>query len=524
MMKKNRIPVFLMIALAAFTTSCSDFLDTVPDNRTEVDDASKITSLLTSAYPNYSAFYLAEMSSDNVMDNGARFDNTQLQQDAYLWQDPTDAQYDSPYAVWEGCYIAIASANQALESIRELGDPSSLSAQKGEALMCRAFAHFMLANIFCMPYNPETADQELGIPYTKEPEKEVIVLHERGTLAQTYSLIEEDIEEGLPLIKDAAYSVPKYHFNKKASHAFAARFFLYYQKWDKVIKHADEVLGANPANIIRHWEEDFGALSQVDDVANQYVSEKKAANLLLNASYSRWYLIAGPYDIYKRYGHGMDIYKDETIRSEGPWNWRGGLVMQQFIISIQQKNPFPKIIEYFEFTDKTNNIGVSHMVSVIFSGDETLLCRAEAYALQQNYAQALEDVNTWIRYNSAFSQDTGSDLTLKDLKSFYQGIRYAPAIITSRNQRSVKKTLNPQGFTVTSGSQEYLIQLILQLRRLTGLQEGLRWYDLKRYGIEFSHNVDNNTPVVLTKDDPRRAIQLPQDVITAGMQPNPRNN
>lgn len=523
-MKKNKIPVFLMTVLVAFVSSCADFLDTVPDSRTEVNDASKITSLLVSAYPSYSPFFMAEMSSDNMMDNGARFDALQLQEEYYLWEDPTGTSADSPYGLWEGCYSAIASANQALESIRELGDPVSLNPQKGEALICRAYSHFLLANIFCMAYNPETADQQLGIPYPTEPEKEVVVLHERGTLAQTYEKIEKDIQEGLPLINDAMYSVPKYHFNRKAANAFAARFYLYYQKWDKVIEYADKVLGTNPATIIRHWEDDFGSLSQVSDVANQYISEKKPANLLINATYSTWPLIVGPYDIYKRYGHGMDIYSEETISSGGPWNWRGGLAMSNFIISLQQKNPFPKLVNYFEYIDKTSGIGYNHMVSVVFSADETLLCRAEAYALQQNYGKALEDINTWIKYNSLFSQNTDPDLTLTQLNSFYKGLRYAPALITSRQQRSVKKTLNPEGFTVASGSQENLIQLVLQLRRLSGLQEGLRWYDLKRYGIEFSHNRDNNTPIVLTKDDPRRAIQLPHDVINAGMQPNPRNN
>ncbi len=86
----------------------------------------------------------------------------------------------------------------------------------------------------------------------------------------------------------------------------------------------------------------------------------------------------------------------------------------------------------------------------------------------------------------------------------------------------MKKRLNPEGFTVEPGTEENLIQLILQLRRLETMQEGLRWFDLKRYGIEFSHNRAGNSPIVLGKEDPRRAIQLPQDVITAGMEPNPR--
>jgi len=54
------------------------------------------------------------------------------------------------------------------------------------------------------------------------------------------------------------------------------------------------------------------------------------------------------------------------------------------------------------------------------------------------------------------------------------------------------------------------------------VHEGLRWLDIKRYGIEISHNRDGETPDVLTKDDLRRAWQLPQDVISAGVPGNPR--
>ena len=54
---------------------------------------------------------------------------------------------------------------------------------------------------------------------------------------------------------------------------------------------------------------------------------------------------------------------------------------------------------------------------------------------------------------------------------------------------------------------------MLHLRRVETVHEGLRWLDIKRYGIEISHNRDGETPDVLTKDDLRRAWQLPQDYL-----------
>ena len=47
---------------------------------------------------------------------------------------------------------------------------------------------------------------------------------QRGTVAEVYQNIAADLEEGLPLIDDNIYSRVKYHFNKKAAYAFAARF------------------------------------------------------------------------------------------------------------------------------------------------------------------------------------------------------------------------------------------------------------------------------------------------------------
>lgn len=192
---------------------------------------------------------------------------------------------------------------------------------------------------------------------------------------------------------------------------------------------------------------------------------------------------------------------------------------------MSNKESVPQNRHLFEYTDKASQIGYRHTVSVPFTVDETILCRAEAYVLssQHNYTKALEDINNWIVYHSNRSADRGSDLTVDDVNNFYDPLPYEPAMVNIATERSLKKKLNPEGFTVNAGTEENLIQLILQLRRLEGLQEGLRWHDLKRYGIEFSHNHAGRSPEVLTKDDQRRAIQLPQDVINAGITANPRN-
>lgn len=47
-MKKNILYILLVASISVFVSSCSDFLDTVPDSRTEIDKGDKITTLLVS--------------------------------------------------------------------------------------------------------------------------------------------------------------------------------------------------------------------------------------------------------------------------------------------------------------------------------------------------------------------------------------------------------------------------------------------------------------------------------------------
>ena len=91
----------------------------------------------------------------------------------------------------------------------------------------------------------------------------------------------------------------------------------------------------------------------------------------------------------------------------------------------------------------------------------------------------------------------------------------------SSTTEKTKKELHPK-FTIENGEQLNFVNCILHLRRIETIHEGLRWFDIKRYGIEVTHNISGSSDDILTVDDPRRAIQIPTDVIGAGLTPNPR--
>lgn len=494
----------LLCAGPALLFSCNDFLDEMPDNRTELDNAQKISQVLISAYAESLPTTMQELMSDNVIDYGKNIDvGEDIFQQSYLIQDVTSVSFDSPSAVWGANYQAVSAANHALEAIEKLGDTEELAPQKGEAYLCRAYAHFTLCNAFCQAYNPQSSKTDLGIPYVTKPETTVFEEYERGTVEETYKRIAADIEAGIPLIDDTKYTQPKYHFTKKAAQAFAAQFYLYYGKYDKAIEYATAVLGENPSAQFRNWNLFTGTTPK--EYTNVYNASDEAANIFIQGFGS----LNGRTVSY-RYIHTQAMLS-ETLRSLGPWlsdSPIGSLPAYDIVFSYSSRSYlFPKMSEYFMYTDVAQGIGHPYIVQVIYSTEKALIDRAEAYVMAgpQYYDLAARDLNYF--YASA---GAATSLSAEEIASFYDeaGSLY-------------KKEIAPR-FTVEAGTQTNLIHACLHARRIVTLHEGTRLQDLKRYGIAYAHYVDGAANIEIKPYDKRLAIQLPATVIAAGLEANPR--
>lgn len=518
-MNTKYVILILIIATSLFHVSCGDYLSTVPDNRTELDSKEKISKLLTSAYAGHLYMFAAETMSDNVDDRGnSGFSSAgRLQEEYYAWKDVSEVGNESPQLVWQNYYGAIAACNEALKAIRALGNPSELDPQRGEALISRAYHHFILVNLFCLNYG-KNSTTDLGLPYMEEPESTVSPEYERGTVASVYEKIEKDILEGLPLIDDNAYTVPKYHFNSRAAYAFAARFYLYYQKYDKVIEYADLVLGANPKTMLRDVKAIAKLTQEYGPIAENYILPDHNANLLLITAYSRMGVIYGNYSTGKKYMHSEYLASTETATSDGPWgNYAPGMFYMPALPYNLGYIACPRLPSLFEYTDPVAQTGYSRTVLPAFETDEVLLCRAEAYIMKTDYINATADLSLWMSQHTS----SGVTLTRELVNSYYSGLDYYQF-----DKPTVKKELHPD-FTIVSPEQENFLHCLLHMRRIETISTGLRWFDIKRFGIViYRRYLDTNYKVTkqdeLKTDDPRRALQLPADVIGAGMTPNPR--
>ncbi len=485
----------------ALVISCDNFLDELPDNRTELDTAEKITQILVSAYPTGLHLLMHEQMSDNVADIGEDYSSDLKHFANYEWR-PTSGSngtsQDSPQYVWTNCYSAIASANAALEAIEAYTGPfEDVAAQKGEALLCRAFNHFLLVNIFCQAYNPQTSDTDLGIPYITWLEKTVFGKGERGTVADVYAKIDQDLQAGIPLIDDSNYVQIKYHFNQRAANAFAAKFYLYYGQYENAVKYANACLGVDPTANFRVWANRTGTSSK--ELTNAWNNSLEPANIM-NIGYLTWF---------SRYTSSRHVMSSALIKeiteTPGPWGAKFSSTWSKTWSVSSRAYFFPKFSEYFYYTDMVAGTGYGYNIWVVFTTEKVLTNRAEAYVMLGEYEKAAADLN--MLYKS-FGATTDCDLnTINDW--------YASA------DKKYVKPIAPR-FDLLPGTQTNLLHACLHIRRVQTSHEGERFEDVKRMGMTIEHPVDKAaTPMVLTPYDKRCAIQIPESVVGAGMVPNP---
>lgn len=536
----------LAISLFSIVAMCScTALDEAPDNRTEIDTADKVSKLLTSAYPLSSPALLCELSSDNLVDDNVVVPATHnspyavFHEQAYKWEDIDNystGEDDTPYTVWESYYQGIAVANHAIEAMRQMSeDPANdpeLAHSWGEAHVLRGYLHFVLVNVFAEAYKDETRSlSDNGIAYVREVENTVNVNYGdpkyRKSVAEVYDLIERDILEGIDLIDDSKYQVPAYHFNRNAANAFAARFYLFKRDYEKALKYANNALGANPQ--LRNWK----AINQntIEMKVNDYNDEKLACNYLIQSTYSlQWRMHVSSARFAINEGGSFTDWNgktwhipstlDVTCFGSGP-NWSGVLPAYSGMVYVNGAGQeyggwLFRLYEYFEYTDKIAGIGYVHQLYQPFTADETILCRAEAKLYLGDRDGAIKDLELWT--GSHMVEDP---LTLDKIKTKYNRAKVNNDWVSELYPAEM-------GFEkVLTGDDLSVLDCILHFRRVETVHEGQRWFDIKRYGIKVIHhyrdaNEDEIHTDSLTWNDPRRVLQIPQNVVDAGYPSNDR--
>lgn len=563
----NKYIYIVLFGLSLGLSSCNDFLDQSPDERVEIVELNQVIQLMASAYPTSNYGWLCELSSDNVIDVNAPYVNHKADwtnllhynlksyermDDEIFHFDPVKSSKstDSPTSIWQSNYNAIATVNHALKLLDEIREkeglkedslPTKYKAAYAEGYLIRAYCHFILVNVFSQAYrNDEASKADVGIPYTTEPEDKVFVDYKRETVTDTYKKIEEDLLKGLAWVSDVNFSdYRKWHFNVNAAHAFAARFYLYKREYEKVIEHADAVLGTDydalPAKLMSYTRFDDCVTSS--DKAHVWQDPAEPNNIFLLATYSK----QARHSIGYRYACAGLALRDVYYHTGPSCNWtaRPAANISGMYYSKNSDYGFrsTKIGEEFEYTNKVAGTGYPHLIKREFTGCELLLERAEAKLLKKNpdVDGCVADLIAYENSQMAFSQANLSYrmasnamhyLTREDIEKYYKIVEPVDPMALRANvivDWSFTQQQSPD-FVIPENLYIYM-NCLNDFRRWETAYTGRRFFDLKRYGMPFYHVYGEKVETGVIGDtlwvpqfDKRRAIEVPQEVLIAGMQ------
>ena len=500
---KKYISLLLFFALGFFA-SCNDFLDKSPDSDLDVDINSeeKIADLLTGAYPEASYIPFLEPRTDNVEErvNGV---HSQLNESMFYWEDYDQEDLDTPLNYWNSCYKGIAQVNKALELLSTRQKTERVKALYGEAFLLRAYLHFMLVNIWAEPYGGSSTNP--GIPYITKPEKNALVDYDRGTVNQVYDKIEKDLKLGITLVSDNYYKQPKFHFNKKAAYAFASRFYLMKGQWKEVIEYADYVLGGDPKTQLRSWRQYADELEfNHKSLYRKYISVDEPANLLLTTTESRLARNAPNEKFGSTFNIVDKIFAQKGIEGGGDYskmNFIGTYIFTSSLAPVTTGRYLAK----FDELSTTESTGTKprglYVTNVLLSVDEVLLNRMEAYAMLKNYSRAIDDFLQYCQGKFGFMPSVDR------------------AVYLSTNSDNYNVYTPFYGLTL---KQLAMVKLILDFRQKEFYQEGLRWFDIRRFHLAVKRTSKSSYYFPLEKEDPRKVLQIPVEAIQRGLAPNPR--
>ncbi len=250
--------IMLIVCGVLAFVSCDDYLDELPSKSTSlpISTIDQLDALIAKyedfcTEPNLSAFCANddfEVPLEMYNAQPMFFPGPNVILRAYLWNYEDLASLGGDI-FWGGDgyrnpgeYGKIFRANMVLGELDNVeGSKEDKARLKAEAHFIRAYSHWMLANVYCLPYT-EANKNELGIPLKKSTSFEESLV--RATLEDTYKFIESDLQEALKcqtsLVQDG---IPKHwRANTAGINGFAARYYLNKNDYENALKYANDVL------------------------------------------------------------------------------------------------------------------------------------------------------------------------------------------------------------------------------------------------------------------------------------------
>ena len=151
---------------------------------------------------------------------------------------------------WTNLYRLLSNVNKIVNNIDNVdGNQAEKDAIKGQALTYRAWAHFMLVQLYAQRYNPGSTNDQPGVPYMTENTYDGKA---RNSVEEVYGFINKDLTDAISLL-DGYNRANKSHINKSVAQAIQAQVALVQGNW---------TLAATSANAARQGYSYMSAAQQ----------------------------------------------------------------------------------------------------------------------------------------------------------------------------------------------------------------------------------------------------------------------
>lgn len=473
-----KLPFLLLLVF----TSCDKALEEEPQNKLKPQTIDDYVELLNYGYPTTKDYgtivaldYYVEMMTD---DQDIRYLNTsQNEYPLHPFSFESTHEHNSMFngydQAWKNLYKAIYYANVVIDNVDGAqGNAAAIAYAKGEAMTLRAFSYFKLINLYAAPYNEATASSDLGVPLKLDPTVQS-ESYTRQSVQEIYDQINSDLEMGIKLMTENDQRITsKFKLTPVSANLLASRVALYQKKYQDVITYAERTISLNNSLFdISNNTMQFAMTRWGYGQGIHYFNDANANILFKYGSNEMYYYVHLP---------GALAISDDFVNLYEP----GDLRLYYFTYV---KGTLGRV--YFKFRPHPNRLGEPIRG---FRVEEAFLNRAEAYAWLNDSEKALADLNTIRKTKFDTSFDANSD--------YY---KYT---------------------TLDYDTQEKVVQVVRDERRRELFGEFHRWYDLRRYGMpEVIHNYGTET-FILSENDPRYILQIPQLELDYNplMQKNPR--
>jgi tetratricopeptide (TPR) repeat protein len=457
--KKFKSIIFLTVLLfSGFNFSCQKFVDIKKNSMQSLietaDDCQQILdnySEMNTLYPND-----GEVSADDYYLSEIGYLDPDVEQEdrnLYAWM-PTAIR--SSASQWQSAYLIVYHANLVLEAVDKLKgstDQPTLDGLRGAALFFRAFAFWQVAQLYAKPYTAATASQDPGIPLRLS--SDINGVSSRGTVAQTYERITQDLREAATLLQPA--SIVSSRPNRAAAYAMLARTYLSMEDYPQALSNADLALQIN------HELVDYNTIDK-----NSFVlfSPRFSCKEVIFHSVTSQTPILDPLSA----TNNTAKIDPSLVASYASSDLRSVLFLKPNTTNVR----VPDTPGSTDSTSVTVDDGTYRFTgnyepntrSTFFNGlavDELYLIRAECYARASNVTAALNDINTLVS-------------SRWDNTSVYQPI--------------------------TAANADDALSKVLTERRKELLMRSLRWTDLRRL----------NHDVRFKKDLVRKVVRIQPQV------------